>query len=113
MNPEIKKKWVDALRSGKYKQGTGALRRGDSFCVLGVVCDLFSKEYGTPWETRNGGSFYFLSKGCSLPAAVLKWMELPKWSNENIQIGARQTLSSLNDTGFTFAQLADAIEEQL
>ena len=26
MKPEIKKLWVDALRSGEYKQGTGRLR---------------------------------------------------------------------------------------
>lgn len=49
MNQEIKKRWVAALRSGDYKQGTGALRNADNkFCCLGVLCDLHSKAHGTP-----------------------------------------------------------------
>lgn len=34
------RKWVKALRSGKYIQGTGRLRVGDSYCCLGVACDI-------------------------------------------------------------------------
>ena len=26
MNPEVKKKWIEKLRSGTFKQGTGRLR---------------------------------------------------------------------------------------
>ena len=37
LNPEAKAKWVAALRSGKYKQGHGRLRDGDTFCCLGVA----------------------------------------------------------------------------
>ena len=42
---EFKRKWVDALRSGKYVQTTGALtfivQPGiKRFCCLGVACDL-------------------------------------------------------------------------
>lgn len=33
-------KWVKALRSGKYKQGFCQLRRGDSYCCLGVLCEV-------------------------------------------------------------------------
>ena len=44
MNAEVKKKWVDALRSGKYRQGRMRLRvvdpNGDKFCCLGVRCDM-------------------------------------------------------------------------
>lgn len=41
MNPEIKAKWLEALRSGNYKQGTGRLRKADnSYCCLGVLCDV-------------------------------------------------------------------------
>jgi hypothetical protein len=41
MDPEAKKAWLEALRSGRYKQGQGKLRReGDEFCCLGVLCDL-------------------------------------------------------------------------
>ena len=40
MKPEIKKQWVQALRSGEYKQGRGQLKQGATFCCLGVLCDL-------------------------------------------------------------------------
>jgi hypothetical protein len=36
----FKRKWVNALRSGKYTQGTSQLysRNGQSYCCLGVAC---------------------------------------------------------------------------
>ena len=47
MEPELKQKWIEALVSGKYKQGTQALKRADNFCCLGVLCDLL---YPDRWE---------------------------------------------------------------
>ncbi len=42
--PSFKKKWVAALRSGKYKQGTGQLKtvkvKSTKWCCLGVACDI-------------------------------------------------------------------------
>ena len=43
MNPEIRDLWVDALNSGEYTQGYGALRKDDNFCCLGVLSDLAVK----------------------------------------------------------------------
>lgn len=41
MDAEIKAKWVEALRSGRYEQTTGFLRRSNGrFCCLGVLCDV-------------------------------------------------------------------------
>ena len=40
MDPVLKKKWVVALRSGKYEQGKEALRNGDKYCCLGVLCEI-------------------------------------------------------------------------
>lgn len=47
MNPEWKAKWVAALRSGNYQQGSGDLRHDDRFCCLGVLCDLVDP---TKWD---------------------------------------------------------------
>lgn len=54
MNQEVKKKWLEALRSGQYRQAQEALRVDSispdgegcisSFCCLGVLCDLYAKE---------------------------------------------------------------------
>lgn len=47
MNPEIKKQWVDALRSGKYLQGRGRLRRTAE--KLGISCRKESyRKYDQP-----------------------------------------------------------------
>lgn len=40
MPVDLKVKWIDALLSGEFAQGTGRLRRGDSFCCLGVLCEI-------------------------------------------------------------------------
>lgn len=53
MKPEVKEAWINALRSGEYKQGRGTLhQRGtedregapDKFCCLGVLCDLAYRD---------------------------------------------------------------------
>lgn len=49
MKTEIKTKWLEALRSGDYKQAKGALVKqaedgSKSYCCLGVLCDLAKAE---------------------------------------------------------------------
>ena len=44
MKAELKAKWVEALRSGEYEQGEGALKKGNSYCCLGVLCSLAERE---------------------------------------------------------------------
>ena len=53
MNPEVKQKWIDALRSGKYEQGSEKLRSVSGYCCLGVLCDLYAQEHDTQWEFRG------------------------------------------------------------
>ena len=55
MNPTIKAQWLEALRSGEYKQGREYLRQSNKdtvlYCCLGVLCDLHRKATGTyQWE---------------------------------------------------------------
>ena len=40
MKAEFKKKWIKALRSGKYRRAQGQLRKGRGFCCLGVLCHI-------------------------------------------------------------------------
>ena len=48
MDPELKAKWIAALRSGEYKQGKNRLHSNEdnSFCCLGVLCEVagYKKE---------------------------------------------------------------------
>lgn len=40
MKKDIAMKWVEALRSGKYKQTRGTLKNNEGFCCLGVLCEI-------------------------------------------------------------------------
>lgn len=58
MDKAIKRKWVKALRSGKYKQGKGHLKdeRG-RFCCLGVLCNIIDPK-GWSSSADDGGFAY-------------------------------------------------------
>lgn len=54
MDPNIKQKWIEALRSGKYQQARRALRDGDRYCCLGVLCDVAELgEWVEPQDERG------------------------------------------------------------
>jgi hypothetical protein len=92
MDPEVKVKWLEALRSGKYKQCTGLLKdqnpeneKDISFCCLGVLADL-AIENGYDklcWNQKIIGeaiSNTVSGEGIYLPAAVAAWAGI-KYSN--------------------------------
>jgi hypothetical protein len=120
MNQEIKKKWVAALRSGKYKQGTGKLKKstpdGDRFCCLGVLCDLFINDERNKlitrdrWEFNKEGHYELLGYVGILPAVVNDWAYLDK---EKSTPSRADKLTSLNDDHKkSFKEIADIIEKE-
>lgn len=128
MNPEVKAKWLAALRSGDYGQGKSELRSadGEAFCCLGVLCDLHAGVADEKWS-ENG---IYLGKAFDLPLTVSKWAGLDEARDIKIPVelvpherrwdnfasnGSRDTvwISELNDHGYTFAEIADLIEAHL
>jgi hypothetical protein len=80
MKPEIKEKWLAALKSGKYVQGQGVLqgKSGNAFthCCLGVLCDIHMQETREGHWDENGVYWCRKDGSCSdrvLPAAVQTW----------------------------------------
>lgn len=54
MIKDIKEKWVTALRSGEYTQTRQCLRKGDTFCCLGVLSDIYISETdAAKWQRGN------------------------------------------------------------
>jgi hypothetical protein len=109
MDAEIKTKWVEALRSGNYKQTKAGLRKGDNFCCLGVLCDVVSPEGWTD-KVNNLGYTDFVFEGrhndCELPAPL----------REKLDLSGNQTMDliQLNDTySKPFTEIADYIEKNL
>jgi hypothetical protein len=113
MKKSIKKKWVTALRSGKYKQATGLLRVDDAFCCLGVLCNLHAQEHPLVAATQSSPELY-LGEDRILPEEVRRWAGLKNSYGADVRIGWRfDGLTRHNDTGNSFHAIADAIEAQL
>lgn len=116
MNESVKKKWVEALRSGEYQKGRDQLKYDNKFCCLGVLCDLHAKETGGEWTTSLGeNGFTYKGSLVWLPAAVLKWADLANRVGSQIMYQDDTiSLSALNDhLQLSFNQIADLIKAQL
>ena len=113
MNQEIKRRWIEALRSGQYKQGKSCLRGlDDTFCCLGVLTDLYVQEHGKKWiqsSNFNCNFFTFDGEGGVLPRSVIKWAGI---YYENPVIGDFN-LATFNDQGKSFTEIADLINQHL
>lgn len=100
MKKEIADLWVNALRSGKYKQGQGCLRFDDKFCCIGVLCEISGFEY--EW-------------GAGFPDSddqIVQWAGLRDPQGKiPIQFQNSTLLTSINDFGVPFSQIADLIEK--
>lgn len=138
MNKDVKKLWVDALRSGEYSQCKNALHTSDNqYCCLGVLCALavqagiispptLEKPLFDDMEHTN---YCYDEHTTELPEAVMKWAGLTSSDGDEVAIGMRvvndndnggetevdylDDLASHNDTGKTFDEIAAAVDAQL
>ena len=120
MNQEIKTKWVAALRSGDYKQGTDYLKKDDCYCCLGVLCEISKLETGFGIDENkienkmknNTGNEIDGNK--TIANTIQDWAGLKCKSGGFVLIGGEIiSLAQHNDKGRTFLEIADAIEAQL
>jgi len=102
---ELQHEWVQALRSGKYERGTGALRCGNRYCCLGVAAEIILGQGCWVSAGTADGQYQLPSGDGSL---------LPIRLAEKLLGGAgcytQEQLAELNDLGATFADIADLIE---
>lgn len=112
----IVKRWVAALRSGKYKQGRGSLHdRDNKFCCLGVLCDLAVKSRVIETPTIRGPrGYHYGDEWELLPARVADWVGLRAIDgNFTARNGVSTSLITQNDTRHkNFQQIADLIERE-
>jgi hypothetical protein len=106
---EWARKWVEALRSGKYKQGQHHLKWNNTFCCLGVLCDI--SKVGS-WGDGPKHAYY-CDKSATLPDDVLAETGVKHSSGVIGTWGT--TLVELNDgvdevVGRSFEEIADIIE---
>jgi hypothetical protein len=107
----LQDRWCAALRGGDYRQGQGVLRRSESdgsesFCCLGVFCDLFDPD---AWEASNDDrhpiteGYYHRGIGHAMPAETV-------YVDTGLNQSLAGDLAALNDDNYTFEEIADFIE---
>lgn len=102
MDKNIAKKWVKALRSGKYKKGIGQLKnKKDEYCCLGVLCDLSGK----PWNGLDGLPPKDIDVWAGFKSRSYNFSKKYK-----VKHSKSEELTFLNDQGLSFKQIANLIE---
>lgn len=98
------KRWIAAAKSGKYKKTTHQLKFEDSFCIMGMGCDLLDEI-----------EWYY---SCPVPKEDLSWLFKGKgWRfliKEKYGISDDQidTLVKMNDCfGKSFEEMADYLTQ--
>lgn len=130
-NQTVIKQWVDALRSGEYKQTVGKLHRtqpsdidhitGPGMCCLGVLCDLAYKAGVVDRAARFGTIVAYAGESDVLPRAVQEWAGLGHdnpYVNHTVEYDDQdqpekvyEPVTILNDDHrLGFPAIADAIE---
>lgn len=106
MNRDIAEKWIADLRTNP-PQARGVLFDGTGYCCLGRLCVLAGME---PERVHDTGHYGFLGITFSLPGAVIDWAGM---QTANAKYGVVDeepaTLAQDNDSGKTFAEIADII----
>lgn len=132
MPKAMKQAWVDALRSGKYKQGYGRMctvlgNGGKSFCCLGVLQQAVDGD--VEWADGEYAKYVKLTAPTgqiahSVPMPSPLWLEghhVDFVTNDGQSFGGGLpvqhpfwTLSQMNDfKHFNFRQIADWIDENV
>ena len=112
MDNEVKMRWLEALRSGKYQQGGGYLRQkspaGDKFCCLGVLIDILDPN---GWVDGQMEGVYEHDGRTAIPN--LRIEELAGIERKNFASPDWYCrLPAMNDEGNkSFEEIADYIEE--
>lgn len=88
------KLWIEALRSGEYKQGRGRLEDRAGYCCLGVACKLFAPNYTTGPDGFLVGTIPWSTDGAS------KWLA---YISGDFYEKVGVSLSILNDGGVMLA----------
>lgn len=120
-NRENIQKWIDALRSGEYKQGKGRLKYSNQdgdvkHCCLGVACEVALVDgvglelTNNPMNIYTDRKYFFDGYGESIPPKVQKWLGV---DDDDPRITEEYSAAGLNDSGnYTFSEIADLLEEK-
>ena len=106
MSQTDKSNWIDALRSGKYKQGKPYLNINNTeFSCLGVLCELQLKTESLHKEMDKGTKLvYYDLYVCGLPEKLIDKFSI------QFNYSIMDKLLGMNDRLNGFNEIAEYIE---
>ncbi len=114
MIKKTKEMWIQALKSGEFKQGTQYLERDGQYCAIGVL-SLLSLIEGQCTYNQIDGTGKFDNKRFTLSYNTLTWagLGLEDFKVDVIYEGESTSIADLNDRGLSFKELARIIDLKL
>ena len=97
-------RWMVALESGDYQQGTGYLEANGEFCCLGVAANLFL------WDLRlanYGNEYQYGDSVADAPKELVELLKLRSSIGKNKE--GSFSLTSMNDDEVPFNKIAATI----
>ena len=126
MPQAVKERWINALRSGKYKQGQGSLLdEAGGYCCLGVLVkelegELHKLKDGDDVRYERMPSMEFLAKHGIEPSRHVTFLDFDdvKYADpicfEIVTDDMDATLPKLNDDWhYNFVEISNIIEDQV
>lgn len=112
MDPIVKAKWCEALRSGKYQQGLGRLKSiDDRYCCLGVCVDVVDQSRFVKDEECE---YWYVSDPVESLHRRVGSLPLDIAQIAGLDTAVESTLVFMNDNqGRSFKEIADYIEKNL
>jgi hypothetical protein len=115
MDHEIKKQWVDALRSGQYPQTNRVLRSSGTvpaFCCLGVLCEVLPDVTWDSGESRYKWENYSMNTSPVEELNKLLGLDKPVSNRGGLAEPLYDRLMNMNDVECNdFNEIADYLEE--
>lgn len=113
--------WLQWLRDNPNRQAQKALAvvqtdKTVNYCCLGVACKLSGEG---EWDERGGVTTRaYMTNGYRssnyMPGQVAQWLGFDGYiENPDVhRVGSLTTAASMNDAGYTFADIAHALEAE-
>lgn len=109
MNKEIKAKWIEALRNGKYRRGKGVLYNDGKYCCLGVLCKVMGAEF----DGENSFPPKSVSRAARLRDSTIRRLANLNDGVDSPEDNANKITGFVEFKGATFRKIADYIEQNL
>ncbi len=120
--------WIEALESGKYKQGTGVLKQNDQdgtacYCCLGLACEILDPAGFTPQAQtiplKDGSkrdAYPYVGLASFLDESMVTRLQLNGTAGDCLDTDGKQVegrdLAHLNDNGSSFAEIAQLLRQR-